>query len=553
MVASRTPPFLEPRMNSQPAFAKLLPIAILLAIAAYLLAFHDVPIFYDEAAFRRVNGRALIDGFVQFAVFPECLTPKAVGWVFVPAHALLSWLDGRFGWSGVRLFPTLFALTLVGVTAAMLATMTPKRWVWAVLVFSGGFVGLAGTSMVMSRPEAITTLHVALCILTWLVGRKMPAWPIVALVVGLHLVALNLSLFVHQQALVVAPFSLLSCGYLLRHNKRALALVGVGMVVMLVAAVPQQSFSCPEDPALEQLVARTHGVVLSNQLADQPLVMQAASRLWLFIRQFPFLAQEAFSIPVPQVPEAVAIAATIPVGMVVTLNLLVLVAAATIMTVVMLRENVPRLIRRDWRAVGAVFFDGRAIWTAAALAVLAYSAYDLGGLFYRAYFRNLLTVLVLAIGVAGLVETRPLRWMKALAVLSGVTCVGSMFIAWQFLAPQLAAGYQSYYVSLVRDWPAFDQRVRDVAAQCAIGPADEHVVVDMATYQAMRQSPRPLDFNYVWYREYLEGTVQTRSESEWKDFYRQYSASGYVVMCRTLTYAPMSVQAQDGELCCAHF
>ena len=540
-------------MNSQSVFAKLLPVAILLAIAAYLLAFLNVPIFYDEAAFRRVNGRALIDGFVQFAVFPECLTPKAVGWVFIPAHALISWLDGWLGWSGVRVLPTLSVLALVGATAALLATLAPKRWGWAVLIFSGGFVGLAGTSMVMSRPEAITTLHITLCILTWLVGRKSPAWPVVALVIGLHLVVLNLSLFVHQQALIVAPFSALSCGYLLRRSRWAMLLVGACMIVMVVTAIAQQSFSCPEDPALEQLVSRTHGVVLSNQLADQPLAMQMASRLWLFIRQFPFLAQEAFSIPVPQVPDAVAIAAAIPVGMVVSLNLLVLVGAAAIMTMEMLRVYMPRLIRGDWRGVGEVFSDSRAVWTAAALAVLAYSVYDLGGVFYRAYFRNLLTVLVLAIGVASLIELRPLRWMRILAVLSGVACLGSTAIAWQFLAPQLAAGYQSYYVSLMRDWPAFDQRVRDLAAQCGIGPTDEHVVVDMATYQAMRQNPRPLDFNYVWYREYLEGTTQTRTEAEWKDFYRQFSRSGYVVMCRTLTSAPMSVQAQDDELCCAHF
>jgi hypothetical protein len=283
------------------------------------------------------------------------------------------------------------------------------------------------------------------------------------------------------------------------------------------------------------------------------VVGQVATRLWLFVRQFPFQAQEAFSIPAPIVPQAVATATALPIGLVVAANFLILVAGAAAMTVVLLRHYFPLLLKWDWRQVGSVFFDGRAIWTAAALAVLAYSASDLGGLFYRAHFRNLLTAVVLAIGVAGLVDLRLIRWSRMLSILAGVTCLGSAAVAWVFVAPQLAAGYESYYVSVVRDWQAYDQRVRDVAAQCGIGPADEHVVVDVATYQAMRENPHSLDFNYVWYRESLEGNAKTRTETEWAEFYRKYSDTGYVVMCRTLTFAPMSVGGGDGELCCGRF
>ncbi len=540
-------------MQTRFILAKSLPYAAIATILFYLLAFINIPIFYDEAAFRRSSGRALIDGFSQFMVFPDCLTPKAVGWMFIPGHALFSWLDGELGWNGVRLLPLATMLILVGAVAALVRSTAPRNWTWSILLFAGGFVGLAGTGMVLSRAEFVITLHVALCVVTWLVARKSPSWPIVAIVLVLHLVALNLSLFVHLQSLILVPFSILTCAYLLRRSKPLMCLVVLVMLAMSAAAIPHQSFSCPEDPALEQTVARTHGVVLSSQLSDVSVVEQVAARLWLFVRQFPFQAQEAFSIPAPPVPGAVAAMAALPIGIVVAANFLVLVGAAGVMTVMLLRHYFPLLMRRDWRQIGGAFFDGRVLWTAAALAVLVYSASDLGGLFYRAHFRNLLTAAVLAMGVCNLVDLRLIRWSRILAMLAGVTSLGSAAVAWVFIAPQLAAGYESYYVSVVRDWPAYDQRVRDVAAQCGIGPADEHVVVDVATYQAMRENPRPLDFNYVWYRESLEGNAKARTESEWAEFYRKYSESGYVVMCRTLTFAPMSVSGGDGELCCGRF
>lgn len=414
-------------------------------------------------------------------------------------------------------------------------------------------MGLAGAGLVLSRPEYVTAIHVALCVITWLAARKRPPAFVIALLVGIHLVVLNVSLFVHPQGLIVAPFSALCCAYLLRDRLIPMAAIVVAMVLMSAAAVPQQRFSCPEDPALEQTVARTQGSVLTDQLSSKPLVQQVASRLWHFSRQFPFQANEAFSIPAPPVPASVAVAAALPIGGLVLVNLAVLFAAASVMIVVLSKQYLTALLERNWRHLGQGFFDGRVVWTAAAVAVLLYSAFDRGGLFYRAHFRNLLTVVILAVGVASLVDMRLIRWSRLLAVLAGVTCVSSAVIAWSFVTPQLSAGYESYYVSLVKDWRGYDQRVRNVAAQCGIGPDDRHVVVDVATYQAMRDNPNPLDFNYVWYRESLEGRAKTRTKSEWADFYRKYSNSGYVVMCRTLTFAPMSVGGRDGELCCGRF
>lgn len=540
-------------MLSSPRLARALPFAALGIIALYLLAFVDTPIFFDEAAFRRTNGRAFIDGFVQFAVFPDCLTPKQVSWVFVPAQALLSWMDAQIGWTGVRAAPIAAIALLIGSATALLRSISPTAWVWPCLVLTGGFVGLSGAGLVLARPEYIAIVHVALCILTWLAGRSQTPTPVKALLVVLHIVVLNVSLFVHPQGLIIAPFSALSFAYLLRDRAAFVVASVIAVAVMSAAAIPQQRFSCPEDTALERTVARTHGVVLTDQLSTKPFIKRAVSRLVHFVRQFPFQASEAFSIPAPTVPSKLAIAAAVPTGGLVLLNLCLLCAIAGVMLVILAREYFSAVRSRAWMRLRLGFFDGRVVWTVAAFALLFYSASDLGGLFYRAHFRNLLTVVLLAIAMTSLLDAKLLRWSRALAILSGVACLCSAVVAWAFVAPALAKGYESYYVSVTKDWSAYDQRVRKVAAQCGIGPTDRNVMVDVATYQAMRQNPRPIDFNYVWYRETLEGQAKTRSEAEWADFYRKYSKSGFVVMCRTLAFAPMSVAGRDGELCCGRF
>src|SRR5262245_16625568 len=78
---------------------------VFLIIAAYVLAWLDTPIFFDEAAFRRYSGRAFIDGFLRFNFFPQCLTPKAIPLLFMPASMVFSWMDSWPNWTGVRALP----------------------------------------------------------------------------------------------------------------------------------------------------------------------------------------------------------------------------------------------------------------------------------------------------------------------------------------------------------------------------------------------------------------------------------------------------------------
>jgi hypothetical protein len=164
-----------------------------------------------------------------------------------------------------------------------------------------------------------------------------------------------------------------------------------------------------------------------------------------------------------------------------------------------------------------------------------------------------LASLLLAVAASYLIQK---HWRVPVGIWSALLTtltLASTLAAWTFAVPQLATGYESEYVSLNRDWPQFNRRVQALASDCGIKPSDRHVVMDVATYNAMRENPLPIDYNYVWYREYLEGHPTKRSPEQWLAYYKQYSSSGFVVLCRTVDLAPMAVQHRDGEICCSGF
>lgn len=520
------------------------------SILIYMLAFVDVPLFFDEAAFRRYNGRAFIDGFLQMNFFPQCDAATASAWLLRPAHLFFSWVDSWPAWAGVRSIPLVTYLLLVGSIFLVIPKTPQGNWArWLVL---SGFVGLSGVGFVLFRPEFVAALQVAMCALTWwLAGKPALRWPLLTVVVVAHLGITMLSLFVHMQGLVVLPLSFVACMRLLRRQPFVAALVTVLMVLMAFQSMQQFVFRCPGDPSMEAVMAETHGVIYSRSIADLSWPERAVQRVRDYTKLFMFWNEPRYSVPVPGVPGAGRLINPL-IGLTVALNLAALVAGIL---------WVSRKLWRDYRAelswkrlrplLRALAVDGRALWAMAALILLFYSFYEQGGMFYRGYFRNLLTALLLAIGVAYL---PPSRLVKGWVVMVVVTSLLSAIVVWSFIRPPLHKGFESYYVSLQRDWPAFDARVNKLAAKCGITADAEHVVVDVATYRALRDHPRPVDYNYVWYFDYLKtSTMPERNPREWLRYYRQYSKSGYVVLCRSLDSAPLPAQHRDGELCCHSF
>ncbi|GLS32773.1 hypothetical protein SAMN04488498_12022 [Mesorhizobium albiziae] len=430
------------------------------------------------------------------------------------------------------------------------------NWGWSLAILCGGFIGLSGAGLVLSRWEYLVTLQITMCLVTWMVASQepVPLWGTVS-VLAVHLFAILLSLFVHPQGLLVMPLSFLTCVYLLRSHRWLAVGVGGLLVLLSVQSLVHNQFRCPEDPELEAVIAKTHGVVLTNQLAGYSLIERMVHRAVHFERQFFFQYVEAMSIPVPQLPEAVALIVNPPIAVVVSFNLLGLVLGFAYALRLLWRAHYVTLRRRQWWLfVKNVAVDARALWALSAFLVLFYSLFDFGGVFYRAHFRNLLSALLLAIAGVHIAEAVGLKWLKRWSILSSATCIVSALVAWFFLTPQLAQGYESYYVSLQRDWPTFNNRVRALANRCGITKDDEHVVVDVATYNAMREHPRTLDFLYVWYDEYLKGTLDPdRTPQEWLNLYKRFSTSGYVVRCQTLQFAKLPIQYRDADICCLGF
>lgn len=536
-------------------YAWIIPLGL---IALYCFAWVYTPLFYDEASLRRRAGRAFIDGFLWYAVFPDCKIPTPVPLSLMPANAVFSWIDSWPYWFGVRFLPIAGTLAAVAATIAVTLSGAAKsnlanRLIPSLLI-CGGFVGLSGVGLVLSRAEFVASAHLAACLLTWVVAKREPRLgTAIALAAG-HLAILTLSLFIHVQGMLIVPISVVTLIALLR---RWPALMWSMLIVIAAACVQTwifQQFNCPDAPQIEALIARTQGSILPDG-GRQPigLAEDLFRRIGLFLNQFPFQSQEAYSIPTPPVPSAVAAVGRIPVWVAVGTNFLLVLFLVLAAAIQLAREYVPAALKSPRSLFMRAINDGRVLWLGAAVIFLSYSFFDVGVLFYRAHYRNFLASLLIATAATYLMQRRCRVVLGVWSAILASLTVASTIVALMFAAPQLAAGYESVYVSLVRDWPQFNQRIQSLAAKCGIRPGDEHVVVDVATYNAMRENPRPIDYNYVWYAEFLDGHPVSRTEEQWLDFYGKYSSSGFVVLCRTVALAPMHVQYKDGEICCSGF
>lgn len=514
-------------------------------ILAYLLAWYHVPLFYDEVAFRIYRGRAFVDGFSLGSLLPQCSATGPTAWPLLPAQLVYSWIDGWPAWLGVRTMPLLALGALLAVTSRTL-----QKQPWAVMLLCGAFVGISGLGMVLSRPEHVLLLHAACIVVTWQLSRKppLPAWQILLVVVA-HLFIISLSLLAHLQGVLLMPLSFITCMQVLRRRTLAAVLVAVLMVIATSsAALNGSAVHCPNDPQLEKAVKATQGSGIAAQEKGS-WAQKMVTRFERYERQFFFRAQpEAFSLPLPPIPQRMVHALNVPVAVVVTINLFILLAA--------MAATVPVLWRRyrqgKWRArVNALFADGHFLWFLATFILIAYCVYEVSGTFYRAYVRNLLTVILIAIAAAHIVGPRSKKLLKAYSIFVGVTCLASAAVAWVLIAPPLKQGYEGIGVSLQRDWPVFNASVADLAQRCGITTDTSRLIVDDTTYAALRHYHAPIGYNYLWVDEILiKGAIQQKTPGQRLARIRQLGGAGYVVRCDALERFKLPVDHRAGDVCC---
>lgn len=526
-------------------------IVTLGSIAVTMLALLQVPLFYDEIALRIRVGRGLIEGFSFTSYFPECKAAAiATPWLLLPAHRLLSWWDQTMGWQAIRLVP-LFAVMAVALLTSLLARRADQPR--SLLLLCGGFVGVAGTSFILSRPEYLNLWHVAAILLTFGLARRprLGGWLVVS-VVGMHVFVVTLSLIAHQQALLLVPFSFVACMQLLRGRAVAACIVG-----FLLAASCMQSFdyyrmNCPGDPALARAMAETQGSGVARLEASKDFMQRMAHRGYRYVQQFVFRDDpQSLSMPLPPVTGTFASLMNGPVVIVVVGHALLLGALLLILG----RDRWNHYCSLQWQGwrttLNLLANDGRFLLLCAAGLLVFYSLYEVSGAFYRAHFRNFLTALLLALAAGHVVLPRARRWLTAWAVFVVLTCLGSAALLWWQVVPGLKAHAAPIGVPLDQDWAARQRQVDTLAARCGLDTKQPGLIVDDLTYALLRSTPQPYGFNYLWYGNGVKGIVPNETPLQREARIRALGLPGMLVQCSTaLPVYGMPITHRLDDLCC---
>ncbi len=206
-----------------------------------LLLWYRSPIYPDEIAFRIATMRLIPDGGTIRGLFAICQPNGSTPAIWLlPVAWVLSWLDLHFTALQLRALPI-----GVAVFSVFSVILYARRFDKVSLssAISLGFIGVAGSGLILLRFEHITALSIAICVfvLGVIASNKLSLTKAVACVL-LVLFTTAASVFVHPQGLLFMPLSafvifrvtyqLASKGNLKSAAAKFIALVCVAVLVL---------------------------------------------------------------------------------------------------------------------------------------------------------------------------------------------------------------------------------------------------------------------------------------------------------------------------------
>lgn len=514
----------------------------------YLGQWLQMPLYPDEIAFRLLTSRYLVDGATNFGIFPCLSNARTIPIVFRPIAYALSVADVELAWSMVRFAP------LAGVLLALGATLTILLYRGAVavaLMTAAGFIGVAGSGLVLSRGEAPILFLSLACLVGYIIitRRHVPLVLSAAFLIASTSAAL-VAFFVHVQALILAPIVILTIVALIaRTDRRGLWALG-GLSILLVIAGAWASLSskngCTEYPSIALFFAKSEfpGLVRYEGFAGvQNYLWEKLPRYagqFIFktsyeINYLPGIKETFFGDWLPVLNAAIQSA--------VILNF-ILAVVATIITGATIAMTFSR--KRPWGERLNVVTGMPAPYLFLGLTGhLALLIYDVPTAFYRSFHIHLMLILLNCLALSMLRgKSAALLWPVGIA--SMVISLCSAFISSSEMRSKFAGGWAGPSISLKTDWSMLRSQIAGVAQSCNIQAADSGIVIDDLTYDAMKRHPHLIPITYT-------GFAVRPKASEPAALYkllRELSATAVVTRCEFLFPYGLTPQHRNNGICC---
>jgi hypothetical protein len=531
---------------------RLMAVMSLALAAGYLSAWTNMPIYPDETAIRLMSFRAIADHGIEHALTPYCTGSYSTPLPMLAFAYLLAALDTFAGWSFVRVIPLMSLLALVG--AAILAMRKTGGFSVALLI-PLGFVGVAGSGLILMRPECFLALQGASLFIGYsLIRSKRNSALDASWIAGSTFFNL-LSIQTHPQGISLLPILIVMVVWLVVKSPsiavRALGCLASAWIV--AAAFAQASaftflMSCHEHPVYQSFM-EDHTIFgpgawpkFSSGL--DPWIEKFHTYADRFSFKESYYAHYLPGFSHENYSSLTWLNASISAAVQVNLALAVVVIIGASF------QSARLLFQRKAAAparLAAFFGAGSTFLAVGGAALLLPLLIDPLIFFYRCHFTHLALVLVNAAALSTL-QFRRHALLAPVYCVAVALCLQSTVITSRDIDPQFVSGWEGPSLSLGTDWSAVSAKVSHLAKACGITHSQERIVIDDLTFTALRDHPHLLSLSYMWQaRAMIEPSTHPMSPV-------RKLGTALLVRCE-VNFGP-NIPAgimRDGDLCCANF
>ncbi|WP_026604250.1 hypothetical protein [Methylomonas sp. 11b] len=473
-----------------------------------LIVWRDMPYYPDEIALQFSSGRYIQDHGMGHGLYVLCpswqqetpLLLEFPAWVLSVVMLNMSPVYFRF-------IPLLVTLAIVLTAIYRVAKLSNH---YSATIITTAFIGVAGSGLVMARPEFLHLFNLFFCLLAFIVcsERNYRESSICLITLMGLIISAWLSIFVHIQGILFVPLTFVLCLYLLSYfpNKKITwSIVGIYFSSITLSAIfySKQRLMCPNYPNIENFFA--------SLTIDFDLVLSKGVLKWLidgFIGYSqPFLYNASYTIGyLPPVSEgSVGISVlNFLIRFILFFNLVAVFVILIYSLSIFLCKIIFSLRNGKVNALSFNYFCSFLLILAIFPIVFLYF-YDAAHNFYRTFFLNVITSVILGLVLANNVNQSFLKFVKFYSFFCMFVVIASLLVNYKIFTKQLIEGFEGPSIAL-KNLNNINADVVAMASLCDIDLDKGRIIVDDLVYDSLKRFPILFPITYLDLQGQLIGT-----------------------------------------------
>jgi hypothetical protein len=530
-------------------------------VCIYIVQWHAMPLYPDEVAYTIDTTRFIFDDSIRYGLYAECPSnAKIVPWFFYPAALVLAGIGALPYWKLVRVVP--YVSLIVLIVAVFLFDRRLSKSTHSSLFITAGFIGVAGSGMVLSRPEAYLIFHGAICLYAYSyidsgsVSRKMA----MSLLMMLYMVSL-ISFFVHLQGFIFAPLTLMLMYKISKSFNRLAAKVIVVMATSYISlaawyGLSNHSFRCPESPRTSEFISlmTLPGWLKSSSTDGMSTFLRSE-----YFERFAYFDRFKFGVKyqIDYLPQInfhelnrewffqYVNNAVVAISGFVLVAFLILCFYLIVSIIMQLRDL--RYQSAPWLSkISSFAISNKVIFLTTCLAHLCLLFFATQLNFYRIFYINLAMVVLLLVALNQTMNKVVGRIALTIGISSFMLCGISAFAVHKYIAPKLESGYSGPSIPLATNWAKVNKNVRTLKISCGISDEDSGVIIDDKTYDAMKKHRHLFHITYMGLFSEINGIHVT-------NLINSIDAKAAVARCDYFDTFHIPSKNRVDDLCCTTF